>query len=394
MGILLQQLLTIPALIDAKVLAGNSGLTQEVNGVSIVESPNSLDVKIKNTLILTNEYFFELMQHDSCDYLLSSFSRNKASGICIRRTKGLNAQIPTTLIKFADKIGFPVIELPFDSSIASIINAITYEIFHRNYYNFRLPLEENLFQEMIFAETDKSTLARCALMLGIRIDEDLGLMLIKQQRGNIAPKVAEFCRTELRHKCFISLKNNTALILVRIKAYSNSGLELKLSAEELYDKLSTAFPGEIFYIGTGRCYKDRLKLRDSFYEARLALTVEMAKAVPQKVAHFDEMGLYRILFDKRNKQELDLLLEETLGKIYSYDKEKGSDYLQLIKVFFNNNYSMQDTAKAMFVHYNTIRYRIGKIKNLFGFDLSETDVRMQLHICLRIAQYLDADRQY
>ena len=105
----------------------------------------------------------------------------------------------------------------------------------------------------------------------------------------------------------------------------------------------------------------------------------------KEIAHFDDLGVYRILFDYKNREELFQLYRDTVGVISEYDKRNQTEYLQTIRVYFAQNYSINNTAKKLFVHYNTILYRLNKINSLFRIDLGNEEERINLYVSLRVA---------
>ena len=78
-----------------------------------------------------------------------------------------------------------------------------------------------------------------------------------------------------------------------------------------------------------------------------------------------------------------------MGTISEYDQKNQTEYLNTIRTYFNQNYSINNTAKKLFVHYNTILYRLNKIKALFGIDLNNEEERINLYVSLRVADSQD-----
>ena len=69
-----------------------------------------------------------------------------------------------------------------------------------------------------------------------------------------------------------------------------------------------------------------------------------------------------------------------LGKLERSDEERKTDYLAFLKAYFDSNCSINETADRLFLHRNTVVYKIKKINELLDCDLSDIDVRVKLYL--------------
>ena len=129
-------------------------------------------------------------------------------------------------------------------------------------------------------------------------------------------------------------------------------------------------------------------------EACNALSVSLLNHSKDPITHFNDLGIYRILFDYKNREELYQFYRETVGVIIEYDRQNQTEYLNTIRTYISQNCSTNNTAKKLFVHYNTIRYRINKIQKLFGMDLDNEEDRINLHVGIKVADSLDLRKAF
>lgn len=129
-----------------------------------------------------------------------------------------------------------------------------------------------------------------------------------------------------------------------------------------------------FYGGIGR-FKNVENVSSSYKEAILALKVahanESNNLISEKqllIRNFTNLDVERILFSEDPKAESENLVTEYLQKIIDYDQLKDSEILTTLKMFINNDANFDTTADAMFIHKNTVRYRINKIQKLTNLD--------------------------
>jgi DNA-binding PucR family transcriptional regulator len=99
------------------------------------------------------------------------------------------------------------------------------------------------------------------------------------------------------------------------------------------------------------------------------------------------MGLYRLLLGLHDQAEVRRFYNETLGRLVDYDREHNTDLVDTLRAFFEQNANASETARKLFVHRNTLNYRLRRIAEIVGLDLDNADTRLALQVALRI-QYL------
>ncbi|NLD73734.1 MAG: hypothetical protein GX649_13595, partial [Chloroflexi bacterium] len=100
--------------------------------------------------------------------------------------------------------------------------------------------------------------------------------------------------------------------------------------------------------------------------------------------HYDELGLYRLLAGLRDQEELRRFHEETLGGLARYDEENRTELLHTLEVFFRENANASRTARALYVHRNTLAYRLQRIAEITGASLDDPQARLALQLALLI----------
>ena len=233
-------------------------------------------------------------------------------------------------------------------------------------------------------------LVKRARMMGIKVDEYLGVLLIAPQDVSIIPKIHKICKDAWDTNCFICSRNGMVMVIARMQQpFESTRGRLHMRAEELFAHLKRGLPGKSFRIGVGHCYEDVSHVRKSYYEARTALISGKMARSSRGLFFYDEMGIYRILFDLKNREQLYEIQEETVHRLKKYDAENGTAFTETIHAYFAAFCSVQKTAKALYVHYNTIRYRMERIKALFGWDLMNLSDCVYLYVGFHVDEYLE-----
>lgn len=128
-------------------------------------------------------------------------------------------------------------------------------------------------------------------------------------------------------------------------------------------------------------------LAASFKEAQVALEVGKVFDTERAVIPYDDLGIARLIYQLPTTL-CEMFLKEVFkkGSVESLDKET----LFTIQRFFENNLNVSETSRGLFVHRNTLVYRLEKIKKLTGLDLREFDHAIVFKVALMVRKYLDS----
>ncbi|MBQ1270135.1 MAG: helix-turn-helix domain-containing protein [Clostridia bacterium] len=144
-------------------------------------------------------------------------------------------------------------------------------------------------------------------------------------------------------------------------------------------------------IGMGTVAGQLKDLARSFKEAQMAVDIGQVFNSDQTVISFENLGIGRLIYQLPTPL-CEMFLSEVFkkGSIESLDEET----LFTIQKFFENNLNVSETSRKLFVHRNTLVYRLEKIKKLTGLDLREFDNAIVLKTALMVKQYLKSRENY
>jgi sugar diacid utilization regulator len=151
----------------------------------------------------------------------------------------------------------------------------------------------------------------------------------------------------------------------------------------LYGRLSTTMSSTSGTIGVGgRCLAD--DLAHSFAEAARALRVRVESRQPYGLSNHDNLGLLRIFDTSDSGGQLERYLNEWLGALVEHDRDHHSELVRTLGVYLEMGGNYDRTADALIIHRSTLRYRLGRIRELSGRDLADPDSRLNLHVAIRV----------
>jgi carbohydrate diacid regulator len=137
-------------------------------------------------------------------------------------------------------------------------------------------------------------------------------------------------------------------------------------------------------VGIGTPIANVKDLAQSFKEAQIAMEVGKVFDTEQAIVSYDHLGIARLIY-----QLPTTLCEMFLKEVFKQSLD--AETLFTIQRFFENNLNVSETSRGLFVHRNTLVYRLEKIKKLTGLDLREFDDAIVFKVALMVKKYLSAN---
>ena len=156
--------------------------------------------------------------------------------------------------------------------------------------------------------------------------------------------------------------------------------------EQLH-RAATAAAGDQVALGHGAVRSGAGEVSAAAREAEQALQMGRRLHGPGALTAFNDLGLYRFLFALEKLAELRSFREEALGPLRR--KDKGGVLLTTLRAYLAVNGSPTDAAERLHLHRNTVLYRLSRIEAVLGSDLRDADVRLTLHLAVKIDEVLE-----
>jgi PucR family transcriptional regulator, proline-responsive transcriptional activator len=189
---------------------------------------------------------------------------------------------------------------------------------------------------------------------------------------------------ELAKNILIQLQTGLVLALVPSDKLSEMGLRRILSGILTRVKKEC---GRELIIGVGNSTGYLEDVRLSRNEAAAAIRVADLEDSEDAIYFFKDQGLYTFISRVEDEKFLDEFVEEHLGRLIRADEVNDGGLCETLETFLNHNCSIKDTAEAMYLHRNTMNYRIAKIKEILGVDLNGLDTCLNLKLAFLVRNY-------
>jgi len=244
--------------------------------------------------------------------------------------------------------------------------------------------------------TDRGDIVARAAELGADLAKGAGALLVRAaprtaQTGEWRARVLTLTMRTLRSLAPGALATAeegelAAELAVLVPAEAEG--RLQRAAAGLARELEDALPELHLTIGASRRVADPVDLYRAGSEARLAVNVGEAEG--RLLTAFEDTGSYRLLLPAVSEDpgELQRFYAETIEPLAAYDDQYETELVATVEAYLGNDGNVAATAKQLFTHRHTIRYRLERVRELCGHDVSATEGREKLGLGLKAMRVL------
>lgn len=173
--------------------------------------------------------------------------------------------------------------------------------------------------------------------------------------------------------------------LVRLITQEDARL-LDTKLQKVKAAIESKLPAIKISLGVGRSYNGVRYIKKSYEEAQSALRIGRFMNRSSSVNYYDDLGPYRFLCELKDSETMFNFCQETLGKVVTYDSQNNTELMKTIISYFKNDCNLRRTAEELFIHKNSVIYRIKKIEELTGLTMGDPEKRFNLQLSLKLIQ--------
>ena len=379
----LNELLKLPIFKNFKLIAGATGLYREVRNVDILEYEwcnKNFDVFNPEDLVLTSLFFAK----DEPELILKSFQKLAARNITAIAIKTVFFQdLPAEVLDFAEAEGIPLF----------LFNHAFMEDIIINFNDLMKTQQRHLFFEEKIHDLLTPTLATHTIEAIAReinpsfLPYVTAFYLIDKKNPGSPREIAN-CMNRLLYKQYRSshlfyvsyLKYQNGLLLL----YSGNDAHLAQDAWLLSQKLLSSYDINIdaFYLGVSDTLPTCTALPEAIQQSIDACYICLQ--THEKTTHYQKLGFHRLLFEASRNESTTELMQQVLQILQEYDQSSKSNLLSTLMAYVQHHGEISKTAKSLYQHPNTIRYRLKKAQELLTPVLGNDDFFEQISFLLRL----------
>lgn len=366
------------------LIAGRKGMDNMVQWVHYIEGGEAPRFLHGYELVFTTG-----MENHDTGWLMMFAERLHEYGACglVVNLGPYVKDVPQEVIDYCDSVSLPLYTIPWETRIVDI----TYEFCHHIVtdekisrsraetllYAINNPLREDDYKQGLEREgfVDGEPYAVAAVRL--RVDD-------RERRESMERMVKYNAARGLnRYTTKHSILNIDKLMLVICQGIESSDFENEM--ENQADMLNEAFPEGKAYIGIGPYVDCGRKLAKAYRMANGV--VKLSESYDKKFMRYADAGMFKLLMAVDDKSSLKEYYNDCLGMLAEHDRKNGTDYVDTLRLYLEHDSSIAEVAKATFVHRNTVNYKIKKIKELLGCELTQRD-KLKLTLAFAIERII------
>jgi sugar diacid utilization regulator len=241
-----------------------------------------------------------------------------------------------------------------------------------------------LADDLLSGTDDESAYARGeAIGHDLRTPHSVAVLHWDNTKGRVIAKAAAQWADSSGQHCIIAGRPGFAIMLTAGEP----------NPADLHRAISADVGSERGSIGLGSVVAVPSELPRSFSEAHRALETKRGSPAPYGTRRFEDLGVYRILDPGDSRPEVRGFVLEWLGDLLDYDRTKQADLVNTLARYLDCGGNYDLTAGSLKVHRSTLRYRLGRIRDITGRDLKDADTRLNLHLATRVLDVIGPQGQ-
>ncbi|MDP4083998.1 MAG: PucR family transcriptional regulator [Bacillota bacterium] len=218
-------------------------------------------------------------------------------------------------------------------------------------------------------------------------------ILVFKFQGNITnqeeQQISYLLKTNQRLKIMLyTIDCDQLIVLVSAMNIENPIQELSHFVEAFRWKLKDRFGIQEITPVFSSIYEDYQKIRKAYNETLTVLSIK--EKFPQEtkhIYHYQKLGMFQLLHFLLEKRREEDYVNQSLHFLRVYDQKHNSNLVETLEAYLNNDNNINDTAKELNIHANTLNYRLKRIAEIGDINLKDPNQKMMLFLDLKIEKF-------
>lgn len=362
-----------------KLLAGEKGILNVTNAVTVLEVPNIVDWLVGGESLITSLYSLQDIE-SQCELIKKLKEKNVAC--LIIKTGSYVKSIDKKVLEVADSLSFPIFEMDYSLTYVELIKMINNKLNEAKNKEYKL---HKLFRDILYDyNLQTHRLLNEGKDMGIDFkNKYIKALYISYDEENM--KDSDFNCKNLYEEIHISFKESKVFKLnenvVKLETYE--GLIIFILTDDEYKNVY--IEEEIIKIITSIC-KCKIGISEtgrkiefvkkSFEMARISNSIGSIVKRDKNIYNYKDIYVYKVWFSSRTED------------IYEYVDEVLKDVIDdkiLMKTldeYFTCNENIKMASRNLNIHYNTLRYRLDQVKEKTGKDVFNIHEKFELYMAI------------
>lgn len=383
-----KEMMNLPQLKEVLLLrAGERGLNRSIRWIyfadclQCVQSEYCMEDYIHGGefVVLTNRSVTD--DKEKLMALITKMQEHDISAIGINE-----GQISETLIQYCEEKQLPLFELPEKFALIDLSQIVCQKlVLEQTSQNS----SQQLFLAILDAEhLNKEKVLGQADLLGVNLSGKFSVVEFAFDKLEAVEQIRHAIERELAfsipEKILLLSQTGSVLALLPIERIGEERLREIL--QEVVQKVQN-YNDRSLKAGVGGAFEYLEEAKLSRKQAAGALKIAAGCGAEESVFFYKDQGIYTFISQISDGRYLDEFVETQIGRLVQADSLNGGSLCETLECYLNHNCNAKQTAEAMFLHRNTLNYRLNKIRELLGHSFEELDDCLMLKLAFAIRTY-------
>lgn len=390
MAVELERLIKKAAGKDLELIAGKNGLNHMVSWVHMVETVDATTFLEGNEVAVMTG--IGLANDDDFMTLIKALTDHNAAAIIVNVGPYIS-EIPKSVLDYCEAHDFPIFSVPWRVHLAEIIRIFTYAITKSDQEQQEL---SNAFKNAIFFPKQEELYIIPLSHNNFSSSWSYSVVCVRviseaaaaERAERLANSAVSHMKYNFDKFCIFAYQDD---IIAVVGDYDTTTLHA--FSDELLGFLKNLLSSiEKIYYGVGKITKSVRCIYKSYNQARAIMKMHQKGIFTDENTFYDELGIYKLLMNIDDQEILYEYYKKELGPLETYDSNNGTDLYDTLKSFLlKYNGSIKETADALFVHRNTVNYKLNKVSEILNCDLTELSTRTRLSVAFMVNEILSPE---
>lgn len=379
---------------QVRLAAGEKGLYRQISWPFICTTPTISQwlhggelLFVSNAGLDTDEANLLALARESLDKALA--------GMVLLTGGDYISAVPDALTRFCDEAAFPLFDMPWDIKLVDITQEISEAILYRRAQSKK---GQRFIEQLLFSDDDRRSFEEMAGFYEVPCRPVRFVTVVDLPPESLAPTAQERLKSDISHtlksaggdSCTVlTMGHLNTVVCLALANDARAAERLNRRVTDTFETLCARYPHARLRLGIGRVCGLESNVRVSYADAGRALALLNGSLFRGNTLRYSDLGIYKLFFEIQNREEIRRYYMENLIGLIEADRKNGSDLIGTLRSYLYNNCNLLRTSQALYIHRNTLIYRLNTIKGLLDRDLDDALVRHELFNSLLAAEFLD-----
>lgn len=384
------ELLTEPEFKMLQLIAGDNGVYRQISGINVIESVDLIPFCRPNEIIVTTGIHLDSDSMQLEELIKKAFEK-RVAGFVINIGPYIS-MVPSSIIQFANDKNLPIFIMDWQYRIADLLKSTFQFLSFKQHSAHQRQTDEKLLYNLLFRYDEFQFSIDSLEKRGFSKGAELGIITCTTPTSskNRTHRYESIILYEFqkRYNHYLALKHNNQLIfLINRQEVKTAHIPFSKTVEAIYEKVIEMNGQEDLIIGMGNFSTYLGDIYKSYNESLTVLHL-VEKHKNPFIQKYKEIGAYKLLMNVSDQSIMKQFQQDMLGPLYMYDHLHNTDFVHFLRIFLEEEGSTNKISKKLYIHRNTVNYKIKKIEALLDVNLNHTFTRTNLNMALMIEDIL------